>query len=92
MGSIYLIIMTVSVEHLIFLCTLFLCKIYFGPFGLGMHFANGMYALFSYSSDVEMETDHYSNGFAAASSNGFLNGSTKHDNEVEECDTEMGLQ
>ncbi|CAJ0939842.1 unnamed protein product [Ranitomeya imitator] len=41
------------------------------------------------SNDVEMETDHYSNGFAAASSNGFLNGSTKHDNELEECDTEM---
>lgn len=38
-----------------------------------------------------METDHYSNGFAASSSNGFLNGSTKHDNELEECDTEMGL-
>ncbi|CAI5779937.1 Ran-binding protein 9 [Podarcis lilfordi] len=47
----------------------------------------------SYSSnDVDMETDHYSNGVAETSSNGFLNGSSKHDHEMEECDTEMGLQ
>lgn len=39
-----------------------------------------------------METDHYSNGVAETSSNGFLNGSSKHDHEMEECDTEMGLQ
>ncbi|XP_046783534.1 ran-binding protein 9 isoform X1 [Gallus gallus] len=44
----------------------------------------------SYSSnDVDMETDHYSNGVAETSSNGFLNGSSKHDHEMEECDTEM---
>uniref|UniRef100_A0A8C3HUI0 RAN binding protein 9 n=1 Tax=Chrysemys picta bellii TaxID=8478 RepID=A0A8C3HUI0_CHRPI len=43
------------------------------------------------SSDVDMETDHYSNGVAETSSNGFLNGSSKHDHEMEECDTEMGL-
>uniref|UniRef100_A0A8C8R4W8 RAN binding protein 9 n=1 Tax=Pelusios castaneus TaxID=367368 RepID=A0A8C8R4W8_9SAUR len=41
------------------------------------------------SSDVDMETDHYSNGVAETSSNGFLNGSSKHDHEMEECDTEM---
>uniref|UniRef100_A0A8C4VI89 RAN binding protein 9 n=1 Tax=Gopherus evgoodei TaxID=1825980 RepID=A0A8C4VI89_9SAUR len=39
----------------------------------------------------DMETDHYSNGVAETSSNGFLNGSSKHDHEMEECDTEMGL-
>uniref|UniRef100_A0A8C3XJ81 RAN binding protein 9 n=2 Tax=Chelydra serpentina TaxID=8475 RepID=A0A8C3XJ81_CHESE len=43
----------------------------------------------SYTSDVDMETDHYSNGVAETSSNGFLNGSSKHDHEMEECDTEM---
>uniref|UniRef100_A0A672UBA6 RAN binding protein 9 n=1 Tax=Strigops habroptila TaxID=2489341 RepID=A0A672UBA6_STRHB len=43
------------------------------------------------SNDVDMETDHYSNGVAETSSNGFLNGSSKHDHEMEECDTEMGL-
>ncbi|KAJ6664528.1 hypothetical protein lerEdw1_007185 [Lerista edwardsae] len=41
--------------------------------------------------DVDMETDHYSNGVAETSSNGFLNGSSKHDHEMEECDTEMVL-
>ncbi|XP_053570732.1 ran-binding protein 9 isoform X1 [Bombina bombina] len=41
------------------------------------------------SNDVDMETDHYSNGFASTSSNGFLNGSSKHDHGFEECDTEM---
>lgn len=45
-----------------------------------------------FSNDVDMETDHYSNGVAETSSNGFLNGSSKHDHEMEECDTEMGLQ
>ncbi|XP_078544114.1 ran-binding protein 9 isoform X1 [Lissotriton helveticus] len=41
------------------------------------------------SSDVDMETDHYSNGVAEPTSHGFLNGSSKHDHEMEECDTEM---
>ncbi|XP_048363881.1 ran-binding protein 9 [Sphaerodactylus townsendi] len=41
------------------------------------------------SNDVDMETDHYSNGITETSSNGFLNGSSKHDHEMEECDTEM---
>ncbi|XP_067146995.1 ran-binding protein 9 [Apteryx mantelli] len=41
------------------------------------------------SNDVDMETDHYSNGVAETSSNGFLNGSSKHDHEMEDCDTEM---
>uniref|UniRef100_A0A6J0U0M1 Ran-binding protein 9 n=1 Tax=Pogona vitticeps TaxID=103695 RepID=A0A6J0U0M1_9SAUR len=44
----------------------------------------------SYSNnDVDMETDHYSNGVGETSSNGFLNGSSKHDHEMEECDTQM---
>lgn len=51
------------------------------------------YAFLSFvSNDVDMETDHYSNGVTETSSNGFLNGSSKHDHEMEECDTEMGLQ
>lgn len=41
------------------------------------------------SNDVDMETDHYSNGVGETSSNGFLNGSSKHDHEMEDCDTEM---
>lgn len=44
------------------------------------------------SNDVDMETEHYSNGVGETSSNGFLNGSSKHDHEMEDCDTEMGLQ
>lgn len=47
---------------------------------------------FVFSNDVDMETDHYSNGVGETSSNGFLNGSSKHDHEMEDCDTEMGLQ
>ncbi|GAB5571214.1 ran-binding protein 9 [Prionailurus iriomotensis] len=39
--------------------------------------------------DVDMETEHYSNGVGETSSNGFLNGSSKHDHEMEDCDTEM---
>ncbi|KFO33807.1 Ran-binding protein 9 [Fukomys damarensis] len=43
------------------------------------------------SNDVDMETDHYSNGVGETSSNGFLNGSSKHDHEMEDCDTEMEI-
>lgn len=60
------------------------------PTYLNMHKTFIYYSLFS--NDVDMETDHYSNGVAETSSNGFLNGSSKHDHEMEECDTEMGLQ
>uniref|UniRef100_A0A8C4XC27 RAN binding protein 9 n=1 Tax=Erpetoichthys calabaricus TaxID=27687 RepID=A0A8C4XC27_ERPCA len=41
------------------------------------------------SNDVDMEMDHYSNGVSESSSNGFLNGSSKHDHEMEECEAEM---
>ncbi|MEE6464919.1 hypothetical protein FKM82_006404 [Ascaphus truei] len=41
------------------------------------------------SNDVDMEADHYSNGIAETSSNGFLNGSSKHDHGLEECDAGM---
>lgn len=44
---------------------------------------------FIYSSEVEMEVDHFSNGVSESSSNGFLNGST-HGVEPEDCDAEMG--
>uniref|UniRef100_A0A674GZL0 RAN binding protein 9 n=1 Tax=Taeniopygia guttata TaxID=59729 RepID=A0A674GZL0_TAEGU len=48
------------------------------------------YSLFS--NDVDMETDHYSNGVAETSSNGFLNGSSKHDHEMEEYSSQLRRQ
>lgn len=56
------------------------------------HFDDNVFLFPFLSNDVDMETEHYSNGVAETSSNGFLNGSSKHDHEMEECDTEMGLQ
>ncbi|XP_036375085.1 ran-binding protein 9 [Megalops cyprinoides] len=41
------------------------------------------------SNEMDMEVDHYSNGVSESSSNGFLNGSSKHDMELEECDADM---
>ncbi|KAJ8418659.1 hypothetical protein AAFF_G00001580 [Aldrovandia affinis] len=41
------------------------------------------------SNDVDMEMDHCSNGVTESSSNGFLNGSSKHGPELEDCDAEM---
>ncbi|KAG7488797.1 hypothetical protein MATL_G00038260 [Megalops atlanticus] len=41
------------------------------------------------SNDVDMEMDHYSNGVTESSSNGFLNGSSKHGAELEDCEAEM---
>ncbi|XP_041103962.1 ran-binding protein 9-like isoform X2 [Polyodon spathula] len=43
------------------------------------------------SNDVDMETDRCSNGVSELSSNGFLNGSSKHDHEMEECEAEMDI-
>ncbi|XP_033914413.1 ran-binding protein 9-like [Acipenser ruthenus] len=45
----------------------------------------------SSSNDVDMETDRCSNGVSELSSNGFLNGSSKHDHEMEECEAEMEI-
>ncbi|XP_041103961.1 ran-binding protein 9-like isoform X1 [Polyodon spathula] len=45
----------------------------------------------SSSNDVDMETDRCSNGVSELSSNGFLNGSSKHDHEMEECEAEMDI-
>lgn len=42
------------------------------------------------SNDVEMEVDHISNGVSESSSNGFLNGSTTHTADIEDCEAEMG--
>lgn len=42
------------------------------------------------SSDVEMEVDHFTNGVTESSSNGFLNGSSKHTAEPDDCDADMG--
>uniref|UniRef100_A0A671L6F8 Ran-binding protein 9-like n=1 Tax=Sinocyclocheilus anshuiensis TaxID=1608454 RepID=A0A671L6F8_9TELE len=38
---------------------------------------------------VEMEVDHFSNGVSESSSNGFLNGSSTHGIDLEECDGDM---
>ncbi|XP_048867593.1 ran-binding protein 9 [Brienomyrus brachyistius] len=43
------------------------------------------------SNDVDMEVDHYSNGVSETTSNGFLNGSSKHDVELEDCDNDMDV-
>lgn len=54
---------------------------------------DGLSALFfksSPSSDVDMEVDHFANGVAESSSNGFLNGSSKHATEPDDCDADMG--
>ena len=37
-----------------------------------------------------MEVDHFSNGVSESSSNGFLNGSSTHGIDLEECDADMG--
>lgn len=42
------------------------------------------------STDVDMEVEHFSNGVTESSSNGFLNGSSKHANEPDDCEADMG--
>lgn len=37
-----------------------------------------------------MEVDHFTNGVTESSSNGFLNGSSKHTAEPDDCDADMG--
>lgn len=37
-----------------------------------------------------MEVDHFTNGVTESSSNGFLNGSSKHAAEPEDCEADMG--
>uniref|UniRef100_A0A8C6PQ25 RAN binding protein 9 n=1 Tax=Nothobranchius furzeri TaxID=105023 RepID=A0A8C6PQ25_NOTFU len=44
------------------------------------------------SNDVEMEVDHFTNGVTESSSNGFLNGTSKHAAEPEDCDADMELR
>uniref|UniRef100_A0A3Q3GI93 RAN binding protein 9 n=1 Tax=Labrus bergylta TaxID=56723 RepID=A0A3Q3GI93_9LABR len=44
------------------------------------------------SSDVDMEVDHFTNGVTESSSNGFLNGSSKHATEPEDCDADMEVE
>uniref|UniRef100_A0A3B3S4Q6 RAN binding protein 9 n=1 Tax=Paramormyrops kingsleyae TaxID=1676925 RepID=A0A3B3S4Q6_9TELE len=43
------------------------------------------------SNDMDMEVDHYSNGVSEGTSNGFLNGSSKHDVELEDCENDMDV-
>uniref|UniRef100_A0A8C5N747 Ran-binding protein 9 n=1 Tax=Gouania willdenowi TaxID=441366 RepID=A0A8C5N747_GOUWI len=40
--------------------------------------------------DVDMEVDHFTNGVTESSSNGFLNGTSKHATEPDDCDADMG--
>lgn len=42
------------------------------------------------SNDVDMEVDHFTNGVTESSSNGFLNGTSKHAPEPDDCDADMG--
>ncbi|XP_029686388.1 ran-binding protein 9 isoform X4 [Takifugu rubripes] len=44
------------------------------------------------SSDVDMEVDHFTNGVTESSSNGFLNGSSKHATEPEDCEADMEVE
>lgn len=37
-----------------------------------------------------MEVDHFTNGVTESSSNGFLNGTSKHATEPDDCDADMG--
>lgn len=39
-----------------------------------------------------MEVDHFTNGVTESSSNGFLNGTSKHTTEPDDCDADMGEQ
>uniref|UniRef100_A0A8B9GS19 RAN binding protein 9 n=1 Tax=Astyanax mexicanus TaxID=7994 RepID=A0A8B9GS19_ASTMX len=43
-----------------------------------------------FHNDMDMEVDHISNGVSESSSNGFLNGSSTHGADLEDCDAEMG--
>ncbi|KAF3698611.1 Ran-binding protein 9 [Channa argus] len=44
------------------------------------------------SNDVDMEVDHFTNGVTESSSNGFLNGSSKHTIEPDDCDADMEVE
>uniref|UniRef100_A0A8P4GD83 RAN binding protein 9 n=1 Tax=Dicentrarchus labrax TaxID=13489 RepID=A0A8P4GD83_DICLA len=46
----------------------------------------------SQHSDVDMEVDHFTNGVTESSSNGFLNGSSKHTTEPDDCDADMEVE
>uniref|UniRef100_A0A3B3DWX5 RAN binding protein 9 n=1 Tax=Oryzias melastigma TaxID=30732 RepID=A0A3B3DWX5_ORYME len=46
----------------------------------------------SQSNDVDMEVDHFTNGVTELSSNGFLNGTSKHATEPEDCDADMEVE
>uniref|UniRef100_A0A8C6PLV2 RAN binding protein 9 n=1 Tax=Nothobranchius furzeri TaxID=105023 RepID=A0A8C6PLV2_NOTFU len=56
-------------------------------------YLTGMVQLCSVSSHLEtdMEVDHFTNGVTESSSNGFLNGTSKHAAEPEDCDADMGV-
>uniref|UniRef100_A0A668U1L6 RAN binding protein 9 n=1 Tax=Oreochromis aureus TaxID=47969 RepID=A0A668U1L6_OREAU len=46
----------------------------------------------SLSNDVDMEVDHFTNGVTESSSNGFLNGTSKHTTEPDDCDADMEVE
>ncbi|XP_058493316.1 ran-binding protein 9 isoform X2 [Solea solea] len=53
---------------------------------------NGSRSQASLSSDVDMEVDHFTNGLTQTSTNGFLNGSSKHTAEPDDCDADMEVE
>ncbi|XP_056912676.1 ran-binding protein 9 isoform X2 [Takifugu flavidus] len=53
---------------------------------------NGSRSQQTISSDVDMEVDHFTNGVTESSSNGFLNGSSKHATEPEDCEADMEVE
>nr|XP_043884136.1 ran-binding protein 9 isoform X2 [Solea senegalensis] len=53
---------------------------------------NGSRSQASLSSDVDMEVDHFTNGLTQTSTNGFLNGSSKHTAEPDDCEADMEVE
>uniref|UniRef100_A0A6Q2ZK02 RAN binding protein 9 n=1 Tax=Esox lucius TaxID=8010 RepID=A0A6Q2ZK02_ESOLU len=48
--------------------------------------------IFLLLTDVDMEVDHFTNGLTESSSNGFLNGTSKHAGQPEDCEADMEVE
>uniref|UniRef100_A0A669CLU5 RAN binding protein 9 n=1 Tax=Oreochromis niloticus TaxID=8128 RepID=A0A669CLU5_ORENI len=55
-------------------------------------YLTGTFLVSSLSNDVDMEVDHFTNGVTESSSNGFLNGTSKHTTEPDDCDADMEVE
>ncbi|KAJ8011417.1 hypothetical protein DPEC_G00057990 [Dallia pectoralis] len=64
------------------------------PTGTELSALNGSHGLqqTNASTDVDMEVDHFTNGLTESSSNGFLNGSSKHGDQTEDCEADMEVE